>query len=189
MGDLQTDVVRRVESILKGLDAYGATFFEIGEHTPIAGIRKGIQVFKDNGCDFIVSVGGGSPVDGSKAMLYNIQLETGGPTLKQVAIPTTLSAAEYSVRVPSPDNSCSNQSDMFRWSDWSRVYDRRGREDSSVFAGPGSCRHHLGCRVDTPNARASLVRRKKCKATTKLTCSSRLSTGIRALDHAVGELI
>lgn len=93
----KTDVVRRVESILKGLDAYGATFFEIGEHTPIAGIRKGIQVFKDNGCDFIVSVGGGSPVDGSKAMLYNIQLETGGPTLKQVAIPTTLSAAEYSI--------------------------------------------------------------------------------------------
>lgn len=90
--------MRRVESILKDHDAYGATFFEIGEHTPIAGIRQGIKVFKENNCDVIVAVGGGSPVDGSKAILYNIQLETGGPTLKQISIPTTLSAAEYSVR-------------------------------------------------------------------------------------------
>ncbi|RXW25000.1 hypothetical protein EST38_g850 [Candolleomyces aberdarensis] len=93
----KTDVVRRVESILKEHDAYGATFFEIGEHTPIAGIRQGINVFQEHGCDVIVAVGGGSPVDGSKAILYNIQLETGGPTLKQISIPTTLSAAEYSI--------------------------------------------------------------------------------------------
>lgn len=93
--------MRRVENILKAHDAYGATFFEIGEHTPIAGIRQGIKVFQQHGCDVIVAVGGGSPVDGSKAILYNIQLETGGLTLKQIAIPTTLSAAEYSVRTQS----------------------------------------------------------------------------------------
>lgn len=89
--------MRRVENILKGHDAWGATFFEIGEHTPIAGIRNGIAKYKEVGCDFIVSVGGGSPVDASKAILYNIQLELGGKTPPQVAIPTTLSAAEYSV--------------------------------------------------------------------------------------------
>lgn len=44
-----------------------------------------------------MAVGGGSPVDASKAMLYNIQLEIGGKTPPQIAIPTTLSAAEYSV--------------------------------------------------------------------------------------------
>lgn len=93
----KTDVVRRVENILKGHDAWGATFFEIGEHTPIAGIRNGIAKYKEVGCDFIVSVGGGSPVDASKAILYNIQLELGGKTPPQVAIPTTLSAAEYSI--------------------------------------------------------------------------------------------
>ncbi|KAF5326548.1 hypothetical protein D9611_000231 [Ephemerocybe angulata] len=93
----KTDVVKRVESILKERDAHGATFYGIGEHTPIAGIREGIRIFKENGCDVIVSVGGGSPIDGSKAILYNIQLETGGATLKQIAIPTTLSAAEYSI--------------------------------------------------------------------------------------------
>jgi len=93
----KTDVVKKVEGILKGLDAHGGTFYDIGEHTPIAGIRKGIERFKAGQCDVIVAVGGGSPIDGSKAILYNIQLETGGPTLRQIAIPTTLSAAEYTV--------------------------------------------------------------------------------------------
>ena len=56
-----------------------------------------MKAFKDAGADVIVSVGGGSPIDASKAILYNLQQETGGPYLKQIAIPTTLSAAEYTV--------------------------------------------------------------------------------------------
>jgi alcohol dehydrogenase class IV len=94
--------VKRVESILRERDAYGATFYEIGEHTPIAGIRAGIKIFKEQACDVIVAVGGGSPVDGSKAILWNIQQETGGAAKPQIAIPTTLSAAEYSVRPADP---------------------------------------------------------------------------------------
>lgn len=97
IGILQTDVVKTVENILKQRDAFGATFFDIGEHAPIAGIKKGIQAFKDAGADVIVSVGGGSPIDASKAILYNIQQESGGPFLRQIAVPTTLSAAEYTV--------------------------------------------------------------------------------------------
>lgn len=89
--------MRKVEGILKQRDAYGATFFEIGEHAPIAGIRNGIKAFQENNCDVIVSVGGGSPIDASKVILYNIQQEVGGLTPRQIAIPTTLSAAEYTV--------------------------------------------------------------------------------------------
>lgn len=100
---MQTDIVKRVEAILKEHNAFGATFYEIGEHTPVAGIRNGLKLFKDNQCDVIVSVGGGSPIDGSKAMLYNLQQETGGPTLHQIAIPTTLSAAEYTVGIQLPN--------------------------------------------------------------------------------------
>jgi alcohol dehydrogenase class IV len=94
----QTDVVRKVEDILKQHDAYGATFWEIGEHAPIAGIKNGVKAFKEAGADIIVSVGGGSPIDASKAILYFIQQETGGAYLRQIAVPTTLSAAEYTVR-------------------------------------------------------------------------------------------
>jgi len=93
----KTDVVKKVESILKQHNAYGATFYEIGQHAPVAGIRKGLSVFKEVGADVIVSVGGGSPVDASKAILYFQQQESGGPYLRQIAIPTTLSAAEYTI--------------------------------------------------------------------------------------------
>lgn len=96
---LQTDVVKQVEAVLKSRDAYGGVFYEIGQHSPIAGIRKAQQVFQQAGADIIVSVGGGSPIDASKAILYNLAKDTGGPILKQIAIPTTLSAAEYTVSV------------------------------------------------------------------------------------------
>ena len=95
----QTDVVSKVELILKEHSAFGTTFYEIGEHSPISGIRNGIQKYRETGCECIVAVGGGSPIDASKAMLYNIQKESGGKTPPQIAIPTTLSAAEYTVRL------------------------------------------------------------------------------------------
>jgi alcohol dehydrogenase class IV len=95
----QTDVVSKVESVLKKCDAFGSTFFEIVEHSPISCIRNGVQKYKENGCECIVSVGGGSPIDASKVILYNIQKEFGGKTPPQIAIPTTLSAAEYTVRL------------------------------------------------------------------------------------------
>ncbi|KAI0633701.1 iron-containing alcohol dehydrogenase [Trametes polyzona] len=93
----KTDVVKRVENVLKEHNAFGGTFYQIGQHSPIADIRNGLQQFKDVGADIIVSVGGGSPIDASKAILYFHQQETGGPFLRQIAIPTTLSAAEYTI--------------------------------------------------------------------------------------------
>ncbi|PCH43472.1 alcohol dehydrogenase IV [Wolfiporia cocos MD-104 SS10] len=93
----KTDVVKKVESVLREHNAYGATFYEIGQHAPVAGIHRGLQVFKDAGADVIVSVGGGSPIDAAKAILYFYQQETGGAFLSQIAVPTTLSAAEYTV--------------------------------------------------------------------------------------------
>lgn len=93
----KTNVVQTVEAVLREYNAYGGTLYEIGQHAPIAGVRNGIKAFRENGCDAIVSVGGGSPIDASKAILYLLQKEIGGPTLPHIAIPTTLSAAEYTV--------------------------------------------------------------------------------------------
>ena len=89
--------MKTVENVLKERGAYAATFYEIGEHAPVAGIRNGVKLFKEAGADVIVSVGGGSPIDASKAILYFLQQDMGGPYLRQIAIPTTLSAAEYTV--------------------------------------------------------------------------------------------
>jgi alcohol dehydrogenase class IV len=82
---------------LKEKRIYGGTFSEIGQHSPIGDIRKGVQVLKDLNADTIISVGGGSPIDASKLILHFLKEERGGPVLTHVAIPTTLSAAEYTV--------------------------------------------------------------------------------------------
>lgn len=82
---------------MKEKQIYGATFSEVGQHSPIADIKKGVQVLKDLDADTIVSVGGGSPIDASKLILHFFKEERGGPILTHVAIPTTLSAAEYTV--------------------------------------------------------------------------------------------
>lgn len=84
--------------MLKKSDAFGSTFSEIGEHAPVAGVRNGVAAVKEAKADVIVAVGGGSPVDASKAMIYFLQQETGGDFIPLIAIPTTLSAAEYTVR-------------------------------------------------------------------------------------------
>jgi alcohol dehydrogenase class IV len=95
---VQTDVVSKVEEILKAHDAYAGVFTDFGEHTPVAGINACIKIYRDSGADFIVAVGGGSPIDGAKAVRYRIQEQTGAAAPPfQIAIPTTLSAAEYSV--------------------------------------------------------------------------------------------
>lgn len=94
---MQTDVVKKVEAILREKNRYAATFYNIGEHAPISGIRAGVDIFKQSGADIIVSVGGGSPIDASKAIIYFLHEQLGGDFIRQIAIPTTLSAAEYSV--------------------------------------------------------------------------------------------
>ncbi|KAH9994923.1 alcohol dehydrogenase IV [Russula compacta] len=93
----KTDVVKTVEGILREQNRYAATFHDIGEHSPISGVRAGAEAFKQSGADVIVSVGGGSPIDASKAIIFFLHEELGGDFLRQIAIPTTLSAAEYTI--------------------------------------------------------------------------------------------
>lgn len=47
----------------------------------------------------LIGLGGGSPIDAAKAISYFTQQETGGVFVPQVAIPTTLSAAEFTTFV------------------------------------------------------------------------------------------
>ena len=97
-------MISNIEALLKGKRIYGATFSQIRERSPIADIKKGVQVFKDLDADTIVSVGGGSPIDASKLILHFLKEERGGSIdiLTHVAIPTTLSAAEYTVSGVTP---------------------------------------------------------------------------------------
>jgi maleylacetate reductase len=81
----ETDLIRRVEDMLG--DKHAGTFSGMSEHTPGSAVEKAAE--EAEGADLLVSVGGGSVMDGTKAVAVRL----GYPV--QVVVPTTLSGAEW----------------------------------------------------------------------------------------------
>lgn len=69
------------------------THAELTTLRPIQLIRDATTMMSKSGCDILVSVGGGSPIDSAKAIAHNIYKETGN-WIPSIAVPTTLSCAE-----------------------------------------------------------------------------------------------
>jgi maleylacetate reductase len=137
----RTGLISRVEAMLGGRHA--GTFAGIGQHTPGGAVEQAAVEAELAAADLLVSVGGGSVIDGTKA----VARELGYP--QQVAIPTTLSGAEWANRAGVTD-------------------ERSGRKRG--FADPKTVP-----RVVVLDPEATLFTPEKLW----------LSTGIRALDHAV----
>ena len=93
----KTDLIRRIESLLGGRHA--GTFAGIGQHTPGGAVEKAAAEAETAAADLLVAVGGGSVIDGAKAVARQL----GYPA--QVAIPTTLSGAEWAHRAGVTDES------------------------------------------------------------------------------------
>jgi alcohol dehydrogenase class IV len=85
----KTPVISRVEQILGG--RHVTTYSGVREFVPAGAVRELTALLREHGADGVVSVGGGSPIDASKAALYHHD-EGNSP---QIAVPTTLSAAEF----------------------------------------------------------------------------------------------
>ena len=93
----KTGLIRRVEALLGGRHA--GTYAGIGQHTPGQTVEEAAAQAEEAAADLLVAVGGGSVIDGTKA----IARQLGYP--EQVAIPTTLSGAEWAHRVGVTDES------------------------------------------------------------------------------------
>lgn len=89
----QTDVVERVKQALG--THYVDTFAGIRQHSPQSDIAQASEIVRSQEIDVLVSVGGGSPIDATKAVAMTLSKER-GTFLAHIAIPTTLSAAEFS---------------------------------------------------------------------------------------------
>ena len=135
----KTDLVRRVEALLG--EKHAGTFSGISQHTPGSAVEEAAAAAR--GSNLLVSVGGGSVIDGTKA----VARELGYPV--QVAVPTTLSGAEWAHRVGVTDEA-------------------KGRKGG--FADPKTVPP-----VVILDPEATLFTPEKLW----------LSTGIRALDHAI----
>jgi len=86
----KTGLIRRVEELLGARHA--GTYARMGQHTPRAAVEEAAAEAESAAADLLVSVGGGSVVDGTKAVARELDYPA------QVAVPTTLSAAEWSHR-------------------------------------------------------------------------------------------
>ena len=68
----KTGLLDRIEA---KLDEAGLSYVELGGVVPnprVSLVRRGIELYKSEGCDFILSVGGGSVLDSSKAIGYGV---------------------------------------------------------------------------------------------------------------------
>lgn len=135
----ETDLVRRVEDMLG--EKHAGTFSGMGQHTPGSAVQKAAEEAEE--ADLLVSVGGGSVIDGTKAVAARL----GYPA--QVAVPTTLSGAEWAHAVGVTDEEAGRKS---------------GFADEQAVPP-----------VVILDAEATLYTPEKLW----------LSTGIRALDHAI----
>ena len=135
----ETDLVRRIEGMLG--EKHAGTFSGMGQHTPGSAVAKAAEEVGE--ADLLVSVGGGSVIDGTKAVAVRLDYPA------QIAIPTTLSGAEWAHAIGVTD-------------------EEAGRK--SGFADPKAVPP-----VVILDAEATLYTPEKLW----------LSTGIRALDHAI----
>jgi maleylacetate reductase len=73
-----------------------AIFSEIKQHTPGSGIERAVKAAKAANADSLISLGGGSPIDATKVVVKELSEDFSHETLPHLAVPTTLSAAEFS---------------------------------------------------------------------------------------------
>ena len=86
----KTDLIQRVEALLG--EKHAGTFSGMGQHTPGSAVEQAAGEAEMAAADLLVSVGGGSVIDGTKAVARQL----GYPA--HLAVPTTLSAAEWAHR-------------------------------------------------------------------------------------------
>jgi len=145
----QTDVIASVAQALGALHA--GTFTDIRQHAPGSGVARAVEAARALDADVLISVGGGSPIDAAKAVAMELARER-EVFMPQIALPTTLSAAEFSHLVGVTDEQ---------------------RRAKIGFADP-----HVAPRIAILDAGLTLATPMRLW----------LSSGIRALDHAVETL-
>ena len=90
----KTDLIARIEHVAE--TKLAGVFSEIKQHAPISGIRRAASAVMEAKADSLISLGGGSPIDSTKIIVKELSEDFQRPALPHIAVPTTLSAAEFS---------------------------------------------------------------------------------------------
>ena len=89
----KTDLVAKVEGLLGGRHA--GTYAGCGQHVPEPCVEEATGLAREAKADCLIAVGGGSPVDAAKNVALNLLGDRPREAMPQIAIPTTLSAGEF----------------------------------------------------------------------------------------------
>lgn len=90
----------KVKDILGKAKVTAAVYNEVNQEPTNEHVEAGLKVLKDEGCDFLIAIGGGSAIDAAKAIGmmatnpgsisdYMGQNKAKNPTLPMIAVPTT----------------------------------------------------------------------------------------------------
>jgi maleylacetate reductase len=90
----KTDLLNRLERA--AARSFAGVFSGISQHAPESKIRLATKAARDANADSLISLGGGSPIDSTKIVVREISENFDRPPLPHFAVPTTLSAAEFS---------------------------------------------------------------------------------------------
>ena len=71
-------------------------FAGIKQHAPESGVRAAANAAKEAEADSLISLGGGSPIDATKIVVKQLSEDFQHQPRPHIAVPTTLSAAEFS---------------------------------------------------------------------------------------------
>ncbi|RRR77252.1 MAG: iron-containing alcohol dehydrogenase [Candidatus Viridilinea halotolerans] len=93
-------LVARVEQLLAASEIGSVVYAGVNSEPVVEFVQEGLDIYKANACDFVVAVGGGSPIDAAKAVAvlvtnpgsieqYKGLGKLANPGVPLVAIPTT----------------------------------------------------------------------------------------------------
>lgn len=62
--------VKKVTDILSQIDVDFVVYDEVKQNPTVTNVNKGLKILKSENCDFVITIGGGSPQDWVKLSLY-----------------------------------------------------------------------------------------------------------------------
>ena len=179
----QTPVIPHVEDLLKAKDAYVGTFTSIRQHTPREDVDNLIETARQKGANVAVAIGGGSPIDACKTLSYfhNEQYGSFFMHVSHILLGKAPGLTVFSGRRADNTQCCGVHSAC-------GAYEQGGQQDwrhCGRYLSQGKALPSFAGRLLTTAAQAIIYDPKLTLHTPE---NLWLSTGVRALDHAVENL-